>query len=106
MLKLRFRVWPSDRVEDLDPALIEERLNRVAGLHRVEVFDDRVGDGFSVTVRILLPELSKEALTAITQTLLDLPRMDAFVLDEQSEPFPLTEMKLEDFEKFAQTVAE
>ncbi len=88
MTQIQIRIVPSRSILDIDIPLIKERLSQIKDILRLDIFDDRASDATFITL-IITFEGNKEAWARIKDSLLNLPRVRPFIVDEHGNEVSL-----------------
>ncbi len=85
---------------DIDIPLIRRRLTNLQGIDQIEIFDDRATDATFVTIIVTLSNLAEAILAALQKTLLHLPKVTPFIVDEHGKETHIGSISAEEFKKY------
>lgn len=101
MKRIQFRIRPQYSLLNIDIPLIKKTLDQLHGINKVDVFDDRATDATFITVVVTLSELVMAIASLLKKTLLQIPNVTSFVVDEHGKETALQSISDEEMILYA-----
>jgi hypothetical protein len=100
MMRLHFRIRAVKSFADFDPEYIKTKLSGLRGIELNRLIDDRLADGTTLSVIIMITDSSNEVLRLLQNTLTALPKVRVYIMDRDGKESDLSLMNTDEIRGF------